>query len=357
MLGAGTLRVHPFVIWHIFAWSVLAALAAVAVTAVFGVSSRKVLAAAHDALPYLLILAWPITLAAFFEQKWPLAAAGGVLVSYHLALMIPRIRAEQVPRWVANAPRLELVVANVYIDNETPDEMAQQLVASGADVIVVAEWNDTFANAFAAAGADDVYPHRLCNECDNKEYVVTVASKTPLAAESRVDTVGPLVITHAVVSCGPKPVGLLAVHPTAMVDPGGYDEWQAQLDALMSYIPSVSGPFIIAGDLNSTRFRPEFQQLLDMGLIDAHDTLGRGLSTSFRLSAKGALAAAGTVVRLDHALLSAGVWPVAARDLEPCGSDHVPFALTVAVHTNTKEEGTKVGDAAVPGEVMSRSTM
>ena len=350
MLIAQRQRVHVAVIWHIVAWSVLAALAAAAVTATFGVSSRTLLAAAHDGLPYLLILAWPIALVAVVERRWPLAAAGAVLVSYHLALMIPRIRKDRVPRWVGDAPRMELVVANVYVDNETPEAMAEQLVACGADVVVVAEWNDTFAAAFAAAGADDVYPHRLCNDCDNKEYVVTVASKTPLGPQSRVETVGPLIITHAVVSCGPKALGLLAVHPTAMVDPGGYDEWKSQIDALISYIPSVSGPFVIAGDFNSTRFRPEFQRLLDTGLVDAHDTLGRGLSTSFRLAATGALAAAGTIVRLDHALLSDGVWPIAARDLESCGSDHVPFALTVAVRTNTRVEG-----VGVPGGVMSRS--
>jgi endonuclease/exonuclease/phosphatase (EEP) superfamily protein YafD len=104
----------------------------------------------------------------------------------------------------------------------------------------------------------------------------------------------------------------------------------------------VDGPFVIAGDFNSTRFRPEFKRLLDAGLIDAHDTLGRGLSTSFQLAATGALAAAGGIVRLDHALLSDGVWPVSSRDLDAGGSDHVPFVVTLAVRPNTRLPG---GDA------------
>ena len=83
-----------------------------------------------------------------------------------------------------------------------------------------------------------------------------------------------------------------------------------------------------------------------------HDTLGRGLSTSFRLATSGALAAAGTIVRLDHALLSDGVWPVATRDLETAGSDHVPFVATLAVRPNTK-----LGAVGAPEPTMSQSPM
>src|SRR5215207_3707249 len=176
MFEASFLPVHHVVIWHIVAWSVLVALAAAAVTAALGVSSRKMLALAHDALPYLLILAWPITLVAALDSVWPLAIASAVLVAYHLALTISRLRTERVPRWVARAPRIDLTVANVYVDNETPREMADQLIARGSDVIVIAEWNETFDAAFDAAGADVAYAHRLCNESDDSDYVVTVAS-------------------------------------------------------------------------------------------------------------------------------------------------------------------------------------
>jgi endonuclease/exonuclease/phosphatase (EEP) superfamily protein YafD len=352
MLFTDRQRVHLPVIWHIVAWSVLALLAAAAVTATFEVSSRKLLALAHDALPYVLILAWPITVLSIVAGAWPLACAGAVLIAYHLALMIPRIRSDQVPRWVTDAPRFDLTVANVYVDNETPGDLATEIIGGGADVVVIAEWNDRFGAEFDAAGAELTYPHRLCNECDNEDYIVTVASRLPLEESSRVVPVGPLIITHAVITCGSRPVGVIAVHPTAVVDPGGYDEWKAQLEALLEYIRTVDGPFVIAGDFNSTRFRPEFQRLLDLGLIDAHDTLGRGLSASFRLAATGALAAAGTIVRLDHALLSDGVWPVMAKDLESCGSDHVPFTVTLAVRPDKTGHPRGAHDAA-----MSRSTM
>jgi endonuclease/exonuclease/phosphatase (EEP) superfamily protein YafD len=103
------------------------------------------------------------------------------------------------------------------------------------------------------------------------------------------------------------------------------------MDALIAHVPTVQGPHVVAGDLNTTTFRPKVQELLDTGLVDAHESLGEGLSASFKLAADGVLAAPGAVVRLDHALLSENVRAISADDLPSEGSDHVPFAVTLAV--------------------------
>ena len=87
----------------------------------------------------------------------------------------------------------------------------------------------------------------------------------------------------------------------------------------------------MAGDFNTTRFRPEFRALLRTGFLDGHDALGKGLSTSFRLATEGVLAGPGTVIRLDHALLSKAVCALDAHDLDAGGSDHLPFVMTLAV--------------------------
>jgi endonuclease/exonuclease/phosphatase family metal-dependent hydrolase len=106
---------------------------------------------------------------------------------------------------------------------------------------------------------------------------------------------------------------------------------QRRTDTLIAALPSLDRPFVLAGDFNTTVFRPDYKRLLEAGFTDAHDALGKGLTTSFKLSAEGALAAPGTVVRLDHALLSEGVHALHTEDLEACGSDHLPFRLTLAV--------------------------
>jgi endonuclease/exonuclease/phosphatase family metal-dependent hydrolase len=106
----------------------------------------------------------------------------------------------------------------------------------------------------------------------------------------------------------------------------------------MDLVPTLDGPFVIAGDLNTTRYRPEFVELLDLGLRDAIDSLGKGLNPSFKLGAEGVLAVVGAVARLDHALVNDHVFPLSVDNLESCGSDHLPFELTVAVRESARAE-------------------
>ena len=128
------------------------------------------------------------------------------------------------------------------------------------------------------------------------------------------------------------------LNPMATVDPGGHETWKEQIEVLTELVPTLSGPVIIAGDLNSTRYRPEFEELLESGLRDAFDMLGKGLDASFKLGADGGLAKVGTVARLDHALVNECVFPLAVEDLEPCGSDHLPFKLSVAVRVAERSD-------------------
>ncbi|HEY4610307.1 MAG TPA: endonuclease/exonuclease/phosphatase family protein, partial [Ilumatobacteraceae bacterium] len=125
------------------------------------------------------------------------------------------------------------------------------------------------------------------------------------------------------------------LNPMATVDPGGHETWKEQIDELKKFVPTLNGPAIIAGDLNTTRYRPEFTELLELGLTDAIDSLGKGLDTSFKLGSDGVLGDVGAVARLDHALVNDQVHALAVEDLEACGSDHLPFKLTVAIRPRT----------------------
>lgn len=124
---------------------------------------------------------------------------------------------------------------------------------------------------------------------------------------------------------------VVGLNPMATFDSGGHETWTEQLQALEDFLPTLDGPIVVAGDLNSTRFRPEFEQIMALGYTDAIDALGKGLSASFRLAARSGL---GGVVRLDHALTNSGVHGVSMKNLEACGSDHIPFQLRLAVRAN-----------------------
>lgn len=316
-------------------WIVCAGLTALIVTRylhiVGTVDEGSGLAVAYDALPFVLLAAWVVTIAALVTRHWLLGAIGAMLGAYHLYAVVPRLIAARVPRWAKRAPTLEIVVANVFIDNKTPQDAARQLVEISADVVIVVESTAAFMTVFDDAGGSDTYPNKVSDPDDDSDYAVTLATKHELGPRSRMATVGPLRLAIADIDVNGIRTLVVALNPMATVDPGGHETWKEQIEALKEFVPTVTGPLIIAGDLNTTRYRPEFEELLEMGLRDAIDSLGKGLNPSFKLGAEGVLAKVGAVARLDHALVNNAVFPLAVENLEPCGSDHLPFKLTVAV--------------------------
>jgi|GEM_PF-2218318 len=316
-------------------WITCAGLIALIVTRyvdiVANVDEGSGLAVAFDALPILLVGAWVVAIAALLTDHWLLAAIGATLIAYHLAVVVPRLIAARKPRWVKHAPTLEVVVANVFIDNKTPRDAARQLVATSADVVIVVESTAAFMAIFDEVGGSDTYPNRVSDPDDDSDYAVTLASRCELGPRTRMASIGPLKLAIADLDVGGVSTLVVALNPMATVDPGGHETWKEQIEILMDLVPTLAGPLIIAGDLNTTRYRPEFEELLELGLKDAFDLLGKGLDTSFKLGADGVLGKIGAVARLDHALVTATVFPLAVEDLEACGSDHLPFKLRVAV--------------------------
>ena len=316
-------------------WIVCAGLIALVVTRylhiVANVDEGSGLALGYDALPILLLAAWVVMFASMVTGHWLLAVIGAGLAAYHLSIVVPRLFAARPPAWVRNAPVLEIVVANVFIDNKTPQDAARQIVNASSDIVIVVESTAAFMAIFDDVGGSDAYPNRVSDPDDDSDYAVTVASKRELGPRSRMTTIGPLRLAIADIDVGGVSTLVVALNPMATVDPGGHETWKEQIEALKEYFPTISGPLIIAGDLNTTRYRPEFQELLDLGLTDAIDSLGKGLNPSFKLGAEGVLATVGAVARLDHALVNDTVFPLSVENLEPCGSDHLPFKLRVAV--------------------------
>ncbi len=318
-------------LWAVVGWVVLVGLVLLVGSALAGLTGHAGIAVAQDALVYLLLLAWLVSVIALVTRSWALAAVGALLSVYHLVLLVPRLAPNRQPRWVHKASRFTVLVANVFVDNKTPGDLANVVVAAGADVIVIAEWNPVFTDEFDRNGGVEAYPHRLFDPDDRSDYAVAVVSRTALLAGSAMVSRGSLTVAQAVVDVGGQSVTIVGLNPMAVVDPDGYDTWAEQLDELIGYVPSLTGPVAVAGDLNTTTYRPKIRSLLRTGLRDAHESLGKGLSTSFKLAADGALAAPGTVARLDHVLTNDRVRAVSTEDLDSAGSDHVPFVMELAV--------------------------
>ncbi len=317
-------------------WLLCASLAAVVVThrlqIWFKVDEGSVLAVAYDVLPLVLFLAPVISVTALITGHLLLAGAGAVLTVYHGVLVGPRLVSQRVPSWAHDAPQFHLAVANVYVDNATPAATAQQLTESGAEVIVIAEATPEFMCIFDSVGGDVSHPHRVSDPTDTSDYAVAIASRLPLGPGSTMRSIGRLRLTVAEVEVGGILTTIAALNPRSTFDQDGQEIWKDQIDELKSYVPTVSGPLVVAGDLNSTKFRPQFDELLKVGLDDAIDSLGQAWKPSFSLKSVWPLGVFGVVARLDQALVSDQIVALKIRNLKPLGSDHIPFVITLAVH-------------------------
>jgi endonuclease/exonuclease/phosphatase (EEP) superfamily protein YafD len=316
-------------------WLICAVLVGIVVThrlqIWFSVDEGTAIAVAYDVLPLVLFLAPVIAVGAMITGHLLLAGVAGVLIAYHVVLVVPQMVSDRVPAWAKKAPRFRLLVANVYVDNPTPQAAAEQLVASVADVIIIAEATPEFMRCFDAAGGTDSHPHRVNDPTDTSDYAVAIASRLPLGDNSGMRTLGPLKLAVAEVDIDEITTTITTLNPMATFDPDGQEIWKQQLEALKSFIPTVPGPLVVAGDLNTTRYRPEFEELLDTGLVDGIDSLGQAWKPSFSLKSVWPLGGIGFIARLDHALVNDRIRALNVHNLRPSGSDHLPFVITLAV--------------------------
>ncbi|MEP6623068.1 MAG: endonuclease/exonuclease/phosphatase family protein, partial [Acidimicrobiia bacterium] len=170
-------------------------------------------------------------------------------------------------------------------------------------------------------------------------YAMTIASRAPLLPSSAVERPETLTAIRAVVQCGSRPVTVLGVHLSALLGPGGFRMWRKEIHELGELIATLAPPFVVVGDFNSSRFRPEFARFVRRaGLTDVHGGVGKGLSRSLKLSDRGFLASVPAFTRVDHALLSPGVHALDVENLAPAGSDHHPFVATLAVHPDATRD-------------------
>jgi endonuclease/exonuclease/phosphatase (EEP) superfamily protein YafD len=297
-------------------------------------SGGTLLALAYDAGPLLIALGAIYAIFSGFGIVSPILVGvtlvGGALVTRFCRLHPLRVVAGAQMEAGVPAQILNVVCANVYVNNRTPDSLASGLLATDADIIIVSEWNSGFAAALQRAGGDR-YPHRIYDLDDDSDYSVCIVSREQLLPGSGMGKLGSLTVAHAIVIVGGIPIHIYGVNPTALVECKGYAAWKSQMKALRLRLPSLPRPFLIAGDFNTTRHRPEFRALLGSGTIDALAITGLQRTPSFKFAATGLLSVSGPVVRLDHALVSEDVRPISSRNLDSGGSDHLPFLLSLAL--------------------------
>jgi endonuclease/exonuclease/phosphatase (EEP) superfamily protein YafD len=288
-----------------------------------GLERGTVLVLLTGALPLVLLLGYPLLLlAALLRQRLLTAAAAGLVLA-HLLVLAPALGAADLPAGAADAPRLRVVTANLYVRNPDPASTGRALRAAQPDVLVVPELTAAGLVGLRAAGLLEDLPHAVV-ELEQDE-AVGLFSRLPLS-DVDLRRTGGRVLPRATVTVGGHDVRLLTSHPlppislfTAL--------WRRSLVDLAAEVRAQELPVVVAGDLNADRDHALFRRLLDTGLRDAHDQRGRGLARTWPASLP--------LLHLDHVLVRDGpgarLAVLSVEELQVPGSDHLAVVADVAL--------------------------
>ncbi len=222
---------------------------------------------------------------------------------------------------IATGDRLTIVSLNVLIHNSDKARGMAYLRQRDADVVVLLEVDDAWADAIA--DLEPLYPYRVV-EPRRDPFGIAVLSKLPLNAP-RVETLAdgsPVVITG--LPLGKAGCLLVAAHPLAPISA----DWSARRDAQLAAMGELAGderrPVIVAGDLNTTPWGFGFRQLVaPRGLRDS--ARGRGVQSTWHARHWAPR------IPIDHIVVSPEI-SVGSRTVGPdVGSDHLPIEATLVV--------------------------
>lgn len=280
-------------------------------------------------LPLVLLLAWPLLVGALLRRRWGLAASAAALVAAQAVLVAPAVGAAAAPPGGGTA--LRVVTANLYVLNPEVPEAGRVLRALRPDVLVVPELSFEGLTGLRASGLLDDLPHAVVR-LGPREETVGLFSRLPLQ-DVTTRAAGGRELPRATVTAGGVQVRLLAAHP---LPPISVFEglWRASLRDLAAEAAQVDLPVVVAGDLNADREHGAFRTLLDTGLRDAHDVVGRGLARTWPAGLP--------VLHLDHVLVRDGaggrLGVRAVREVPVPGSDHLAVVADLVVREVVRED-------------------
>jgi endonuclease/exonuclease/phosphatase (EEP) superfamily protein YafD len=308
----------------VLAWTVAVGLAVLLAVRALGVERGTALALLVGALPLTLLPAYALTALAALWRRRLLTVVSLGLVLGHVLVVAPALGGAAVPAQAATAPRLRVVVANLYVLNPDPAEAGRTLRGLDADVVVVPELDARGLQGLRRSGLLEDLPHVVA-ELGTRQETVGLLSRLPLGAVAT-RRVGGRELPRATVEVGGTPVRVLAEHtlpPLSVFE----HQWRSALVDLAQEVRAVDGPAVVLGDFNADRDHAPFRQLLDTGLRDAHDERGRGLARTYPVWAP--------VLHLDHVLVRDGggrrLVVRDVRDVRLPGSDHLTVVADLAV--------------------------
>jgi len=282
-------------------------------------------------LPIYLSLLW-----AAWQRRWRLAIVCLAIAICHCIWVAPefvRDRRFDVPAAENHPPQeattIRILFANVKAHNENLAGFFEEIPSVDPDIIVFVEffphWNRLLANVPTFA------PYKYgsaARQPAGGEFAIL--SKLPIENPERI--FGDERMRYAFdVKVDGTPLRIFGLHAPRPMNIPGMDYngfWKETIDMLLA----LPDPSVVVGDFNATPYSHVYKTLTAEKFRSAHDDRGRGYATTWP---NGTLPI--PPIRIDQALLTAGVECVAISEGIGVGSDHKPLILDVRLRGSVRK--------------------
>jgi endonuclease/exonuclease/phosphatase (EEP) superfamily protein YafD len=221
---------------------------------------------------------------------------------------------------VCHGPAFTVIAANVWFRNADPERLLEWLARHPADVVLLQEVTQAWAQALEATARD--YPHRKFRVREDT-YGIALLSRWPFERIAAIDLADDgLPSLVATVTVQGRRVQVIGLHTHWPLLASLQDARDRVLHRAAGLARDSQAPTVLLGDLNLTPYAPAFPRLVrESGLRDAY--AGRAWRPTWQARFWP------LALPLDHVLVSRGVCLQSAEIGPPVGSDHRPVRVTL----------------------------
>ncbi|HSM45334.1 MAG TPA: endonuclease/exonuclease/phosphatase family protein [Acidimicrobiia bacterium] len=222
---------------------------------------------------------------------------------------------------MVDLPSVRVMSFNLLADNESYSEVIDYIDTVSPDLVLLHEASRPWEVAIESAGLDYQMVRARSDELIFGTLVLVRGNEVE-AVSFGFSSTSPRAVEITFTPDGwPEPVSALGVHPLAPTDEERADLRDAQLGFAGQWASSEAGPFVIAGDFNSTPWSWPFRRLLSSADL-RNSQIGFGLQPSFSSGTNLLLR-----VPIDHLVHSPDLEVIDRRLGPDLGSDHFPLLV------------------------------
>lgn len=232
-----------------------------------------------------------------------LLAVSGAL--FHAVLLAPMFLGDHPDR----AGELTVLTLNTRRGGADPAEVANQVLAERAQVVVLEEVTPALERGLLAQGLDRELPYvggASGPDAEGtmvfSEYPLTESAAVPLGHHS-----------YRIRVEAPEPFWLVAVHLSQPLNGQG-SAWRGDWSVLNQVVPNLDGPVILAGDFNTTLDHGPMRTLLARGFDDAARQANFGWQPTYP--------GGWGLIAIDHVIVRGAYQAVGGTARTVPGTDH-----------------------------------